>query len=140
MTLKCHRCGREFERPLGGNGYRKNINGHVKNYCSYSCYLKGGETVNVTLVNVLCEKVKQKEQLEKEIAELKVAIEAELPEEGFKNEQVTISRKKGSETVSIDYKAFEKKEPELYEELLADYKKVKIVKPSVSYTFKKEKE
>lgn len=94
--------------------------------------------MNVTLIDVLCEKVKAKEVLEQEIAALKVAIEAELPEEGFKNDQVTISRKKGSTKVSIDYKAFEKKEPELYNDLLKDYKKVTETKPSVSYTFKKE--
>lgn len=96
--------------------------------------------MNETLISVLCEKVKAKEKLEQEIAEIKIAIEADLPEEGYKNDYVTISRRKGSESVSIDYKAFEKKEPQLYEELLADYKKVKITNPSVSYTFKKEKE
>ena len=140
MLLKCHRCGKEFLRPLGGNGYTLNLNGHIKQYCSYSCYLKGGETVNVTLVNVLCEKVKAKELLEQEIAELKKEIERELPAEGFKNDQVTISRKAASESVSIDYKAFEKAEPEYYEELLADYKKVTKRKASVCYTFKKDKE
>ena len=96
--------------------------------------------MNTTLIDVLCEKVKAKEVLEQEIAALKVAIEAELPEEGFKNDQVTISRKKGSTKVSIDYKAFEKKEPELYNDLLKNYKKVTETKPSVSYTFKKDKE
>lgn len=138
--LKCHKCGKEFLRPLDHNGYRKRLNGHIKNYCSYSCYLKGGETVNVTLINVLCEKVKAKELLEQEIADIKKEIEKELPEEGFKNDQVTISHKKASETVSVDLKAFEKKEPELYKELLADYTKVTKRSASVSYTFKKEKE
>lgn len=138
--MRCHRCGKEFLKPLEHNAYRLRLNNKIKNYCSYSCYVKGGETVNVTLVNVLVEKVRAKEQLEQEIAELKVAIEAELPEEGFKNDQVTISRKKGSTKVSIDYKAFEKKEPELYNDLLKDYKKVTETKPSVSYTFKKDKE
>jgi len=79
--------------------------------------------MNETLINILVEKVRAKEQLENEIAEIKAAIELELPEEGFKNDQVTISRKKGSVSVGIDYKAFEKAEPKLYEELLADYKK-----------------
>lgn len=93
--------------------------------------------MNETLINILVEKVRAKEQLENEIAEIKAAIELELPEEGFKNDQVTISRRKGSTSESIDYKAFEKAEPKLYEELLADYKKVKITNPSVSYSFKK---
>ncbi len=96
--------------------------------------------MNETLINILVEKVRAKEQLENEIAEIKAAIELELPEEGFKNDQVTISRKKGSTKVSIDYKAFEKAEPKLYNELLADYKKVTETKASVSYSFKKEKE
>lgn len=96
--------------------------------------------MNETLITILVEKVRAKEQLENEIAAIKEQIEKELPEEGYKNDQVTISRKKGSESVSIDYKAFEKAEPKLYEELLADYKKVTVRKDSVSYTFKKEKE
>lgn len=96
--------------------------------------------MNETLINILVEKVRAKEKLEQEIAEIKAAIEVDLPEEGYKNEYVTISRKKGSESVSIDYKAFEKAEPKLYEELLADYKKVTKRPASVSYTFKKEKE
>lgn len=96
--------------------------------------------MNETLINLLVEKVREKDVLVREIAAIKEAIEAELPEEGFKNDQVTISRKKGSTKVSIDYKAFEKKEPQLYEELLADYKKVTETKASVSYTFKKDKE
>lgn len=96
--------------------------------------------MNETLITILVEKVRAKEQLENEIAAIKEQIEKVLPEEGYKNDQVTISRKKGSESVSIDYKAFEKKEPQLYEELLADYRKVTVRNASVSYSFKKEKE
>lgn len=94
--------------------------------------------MNETLITLLVEKVRAKEQLENEIAEIKELIEAQLPEEGYKNDYVTISRRKGSESVSIDLKAFEKAEPQYYKELLADYCKVKITNPSVSYSFKKE--
>lgn len=94
--------------------------------------------MNVTLIDVLVEKVKAKEVLEQEIAALKVAIEAELPEEGFKNDQVTISRKKASKSVSVDLKALQKAEPDCYEGLLADYPKVTEKAASVSYTFKKD--
>lgn len=94
--------------------------------------------MNVTLITILVEKVRAKEQLENEIAAIKEQIEKELPEEGFKNDQVTISRKKASESVSIDLKKFAEKEPDYYEELLADYKKVTKRPASVSYTFKKE--
>lgn len=93
--------------------------------------------MNETLINILVEKYRAKEQLEQEIAEIKAAIEADLPEEGFKNDQITISRKKASVSISIDYKAFEKAEPKLYEELLADYRKETKRPASVSYTVKK---
>lgn len=93
--------------------------------------------MNETLINLLVEKVREKDVLEREIAAIKEAIEAELPDEGYKNDQVTISRKKASESVSIDYKAFEKAEPKLYEDLLADYRKITTRAASVSYSFKK---
>ena len=96
--------------------------------------------MNETLINVLYEKVKAKKQLEQEISDIKATIEADLPEEGFKNDSVTISRKKGSESLTIDLDKFMEQEPTLYGELLADYGKKKITKASVSYTFKKEKE
>lgn len=135
----CHRCGKEFLRPLDRNGYRRRINGFYKNYCSYSCYRKGGETVNVTLVNILVEKVRAKEVLEQEIAELKKEIERELPAEGFKNDQVTISRKKASKSISIDLKKLQAAEPDCYEGLINDYPKITEKAASVSYTFKKDK-
>lgn len=49
----------------------------------------------------------------------------------FKNDYVTISLVKGSTTISIDLKALEKKEPELYADLLKDYPKETIKKDSV---------
>ena len=49
----------------------------------------------------------------------------------FKNDYVTISLVKGSTSVSIDLKSLEKKEPELYAELLADYPKETVKKDSV---------
>ena len=96
--------------------------------------------MNETLINILVEKNRAKEKLEQEIAEIKQAIEAELPKEGFKNDYVTISHKKASKSVSVDLAALKKAEPDCYEGLIADYPKVKETKASVSYTFKKEKE
>ncbi len=96
--------------------------------------------MNETLINVLVEKLRAKATLEKEIAELKTAIETELPEDGYKNDDITISRKKASESVSLDLKVFAEKEPTLYGELLADYGVKKLTKASVSYTVKKDKE
>lgn len=49
----------------------------------------------------------------------------------FKNDYVTISLVKGSTTISIDLKALEKKEPELYADLLKDYPKETVKKDSV---------
>ena len=49
----------------------------------------------------------------------------------FKNDYVTISLVKGSTSVSIDLKALEKKEPDLYADLLKDYPKETVKKDSV---------
>ena len=49
----------------------------------------------------------------------------------FKNDYVTISLVKGSTSVSIDLKALEKKEPDLYADLLNDYPKETVKKDSV---------
>ena len=95
--------------------------------------------MNVTLVNILVEKVRAKEVLEQEIAELKKEIERELPAEGFKNDQVTISRKKASKSISIDLKKLQAAEPDCYEGLINDYPKITEKAASVSYTFKKDK-
>ena len=60
----------------------------------------------------------------------------ELGEENLKTDFVTISYSKPSKTVSIDLKKLEEKEPELYEDLLKDYKKETVRKGSYRYTFK----
>lgn len=96
--------------------------------------------MNETLVSILVEKLIAKDILEKEIAEIKLAIELELGEEGFKNDSITISRSKASESTSIDLKALEKAEPELYADLLKDYTKVTKRSGSVSYKLNKSKE
>lgn len=49
----------------------------------------------------------------------------------FKNDYVTISLVKGSTSVSIDLKALEKEEPQLYADLLKDYPKETVKKDSV---------
>lgn len=49
----------------------------------------------------------------------------------FKNEYVTISTVKGSTTVNVDLKELEKKEPELYADLLKDYPKTTVKKDTV---------
>lgn len=94
--------------------------------------------MNETLINILVEKVRAKEKLEQEIADIKAEIEAQLPDDGFKNDQVTISRKKASKSVSVDLAALKKAEPDCYDGLIADYPKVTERAASVSYSFKKE--
>ena len=93
--------------------------------------------MNETLLNVLVEKLITRDKLDKEISEIKLAIEAELGDEGFKNDQITISRSKASESTSIDLKALEKAEPGLYADLLKDYTKVTKRSGSVSYKLNK---
>lgn len=78
-------------------------------------------------------KAMQKEMKEKEDA-LKKALEKSMDEHGiksFKNEYVTITRVEGSTTTTIDVDGMKEKEPELYDELIADYPKVKTTKPYV---------
>lgn len=69
----------------------------------------------------------KKEKIEKEEKDLKKTLEDLFNEYGlksFKNDYFTISKVEASESKSIDLKTMEKKEPELYEELLEDYPKV----------------
>ena len=79
-----------------------------------------------------CEKlsavVKQKKQLEEQEKEFKKQLGVAMDECGIKsldNPFIKIIRVAGSsDSVSIDLKAMEQKEPDLYKELLQDYPKV----------------
>ena len=68
--------------------------------------------------------------------EAKEKLEKELTDEGYKNDFVTISYSKPSESVSIDTAKLCEHEPELYKELLRDYPKITKRKASFSYRFK----
>ena len=68
--------------------------------------------------------------------EAKEKLEKELTDEGYKNDFITISYSKPSESVSIDTAKLCEHEPELYKELLRDYPKVTKRKASFSYRFK----
>ena len=96
--------------------------------------------MNETLLNVLVEKLIARDKLDKEIKEIKLALEAELPVEGYKDDLITISRKSASEKISIDLDELKKAEPNLYQDLLEDYGKLCVTKASVSYSLKKSKE
>lgn len=69
-----------------------------------------------------------KEELEKAMDEYNI--------QSIDNEYVKITRIEASETVSIDLKELQKKEPELYDELLKDYPKVTKRKAYVRITVK----
>lgn len=69
-----------------------------------------------------------KSQLEKAMDENNIV--------SIKNEYITISRVEGSESTTIDLKKLEEKEPDLYEDLLKDYSKVTVKKPSIRFTVK----
>ena len=79
--------------------------------------------------------INQKKVLEEREKFLKSQIEEEVGEDGYKDDDVTISYNQASETTSIDLKKLEEREPELYNDLLKDYKKVTSRKASFSYRF-----
>jgi hypothetical protein len=89
------------------------------------------------LIKELISLTKEKELVEADIAAVKAKIEAQLPADGYKDANITITRTAGSTSTSIDLKELEKKEPELYEELLKDYTKTTTKKESIAYRFKK---
>lgn len=79
----------------------------------------------------------QKKVIEERAAKIKETLESNyLTVEGYKNDFVTISYTKASETTSVDLKQLEEKEPDLFKELLEDYKKVTKRKASYGYRFK----
>lgn len=87
----------------------------------------------------LAEFKKAKEAMEQQEAVIKVDLENAMIEHGiksFSNDYVTLSFIEASSSESIDLKAMQKKEPKLYEELLADYKKVTNKKAYVRITVK----
>ena len=79
--------------------------------------------------------INQKKVLEEREKFLKAQIEDKVGEEGYKDNDLTISYKQASETESIDLKKLEEREPELYNDLLKDYKKITSRKASFSYRF-----
>ena len=89
------------------------------------------------LLNELTMWEEEKAKAENHIKEIKENLENEyLTEEGYKDEFITISYSKPSKSISVDLKALEKKEPQLYSDLLNDYQKVTELKGSYRYTFK----
>lgn len=101
--------------------------------------IKQFENASMVIFKQLADFKKQKEAMEQQEAKLKADLEKAMEEHGiksFSNDYVTLSFVEASSTESIDLKAMQKKEPKLYEELLADYKKVTNKKAYVRITVK----
>lgn len=97
------------------------------------------EQSNLAVFKALHDLKKQKEELERQENVAKGMLEEAMEEYGiksFKNEYITISYVEASTSESIDTKKLQEKEPELYNELLADYPKVTTRKACVRFTVK----
>ena len=92
------------------------------------------ESKALTYMKNLSELKKEQDRLAELEKTARSQLQSVLDEYGitqFKNDYVTISLVKGSTTTSIDLKALEKKEPELYADLLKDYPKETVKKDSI---------
>lgn len=82
---------------------------------------------------------KAQDDLKAQEETIKAQLETAMNEHGIKsikNEYITISYIEASSSDSIDLKALEKNEPELYEDLQKDYKKTTTRKAYVKFTVK----
>ena len=87
----------------------------------------------------LAEVTKQKKALEDQEKTTKAQLEKLMDEYGIKsldNQFIKITRVAGSTSTSIDLKKLESKEPDLFNELLADYPKTVTRKASVRFDVK----
>ena len=83
---------------------------------------------------------KQKKRIEEKEKEIKSGIMDAMVSYGvksFKNDLITLTLVPGSTTETIDLNALQNREPELYEELLADYPKKTRREPYVRFTLPK---
>lgn len=99
--------------------------------------LKRFEERNLTVFKELNALKQQIKELERQEEELKKGIQNAMEHYGvksFKNEYITISYVPESTSESIDLKALQANEPELYAELLEDYKKVTTRKGYVRFS------
>lgn len=89
--------------------------------------LKRFEEKNIAVFKQLAELKAQIKELERQQDEVKAGILEAMEHYGvksFKNELITITYVPDSETESIDLKALQAQEPDLYDELLNDYRKI----------------
>lgn len=89
--------------------------------------LKRFEEKNLAVFKQLADLKAQIKELERQQDDVKAGILQAMEHYGvtsFKNEYITISYVPDSETESIDLKALQAQEPDLYDELLNDYRKI----------------
>lgn len=89
--------------------------------------LKRFEEKNLAVFKQLADLKAQIKELERQQEDVKAGILKAMEHYGvtsFKNEYITISYVPDSETESIDLKALQAQEPDLYAELLNDYRKI----------------
>lgn len=82
----------------------------------------------------LSELKKEQKRLEEIDKKVRTEIEKAMNEydiQSFKNDYVTISRVAQSTTRTIDVKKLQEREPQLYDELIADYPKTTLRKASI---------
>lgn len=97
------------------------------------------ETNYLAAFKQLAENEKIKKQIEADEKAIKADLKKVMEEYGvksLKNDFITMTLVDGSTSTSIDLKAIEKAEPELYEDLLADYPKVTTKKPYITFRVK----
>lgn len=89
--------------------------------------LKRFEERNLAVFKQLADLKAQIKELERQQDDVKAGILQAMEHYGvtsFKNEYITITYVPDSETESIDLKALQAQEPDLYDELLHDYRKI----------------
>lgn len=95
------------------------------------------EQQNLEVFKNLSQLSKLKKDLKKQEDSAKQALQESMEHFGITsidNDYIKITQVAGSESTSIDIKAMQKKEPELYDGLIKDYPKVTKRKPYLKFT------
>lgn len=93
----------------------------------------------MALMQGVAEQLRIKKEIELREKAMKAELQALMEEHGVKsidNEFLKLTYVEGSESTSIDLAAMEKREPGLYADLLRDYPKVTVRKPSIRITLR----